>query len=56
MRSGPLGPTAIVTSNDVSFGTLRMLATFCEFWSEPQIAVFRSINEGLEWLVHTSPR
>jgi hypothetical protein len=55
MRNGPLGPTAIVTTNDVSFGMARMLAILCELWSGPQVAVFRSLDEGLDWLVHTSP-
>ena len=55
MHSGPLGPTAIVTTNDVSFGMARMLAILCELWDGPQIAVFRSFDEGLDWLVHTSP-
>jgi hypothetical protein len=55
MRSGPLGPTAIVTTNDVTFGMARMLAIFCELWSGPQIGVFRSFDEGLNWLAHISP-
>ena len=55
MRSGTLGPTAIVTTNDVAFGMARMLAILCELWSGPQVAVFRSLDEGLDWLVHTSP-
>ena len=55
VRRGPFGPTAIVTTNDVVFGMARMLAIFSELWDGPQISVFRSLDEGLGWLVHTSP-
>jgi hypothetical protein len=54
MRSGPLGPTAIFTTNDVTFGMARMFAIFCELWSGPQVGVFRSLDEGLDWLVQAS--
>ena len=55
IRSGPFGPTAIVTTNDVTFGLARMLSIFCELFSGPQLGVFRSFDEGLQWLLHTSP-
>jgi hypothetical protein len=47
LRNGPLGPTAIVTTNDFLFGMARMLAILCELWSGPQIAVFRAYCEAL---------
>jgi hypothetical protein len=54
LRNGPLGPTAVVTTNDFLFGMARMLAILCELWSGPKIAVFRASCEALDWLDHTS--
>jgi|SRR5215831_12964325 len=56
LRNGPLGPTAIVATNDFLFGMARMLAILCELWSGPKVAVFRVYGEALDWLDHTSLR
>jgi hypothetical protein len=63
-RTGPFGRTAVVTTNDVVFGMVRMLSILSELWpgpdgadslGAPRIEAFRSFADGLEWLVHTSP-
>jgi hypothetical protein len=48
---GVFGPTAVITTNDVVFGMARMLAILCELEGGPQIQVFRTFDEGLDWLV-----
>jgi hypothetical protein len=50
MQTGLLGPTAIVTDNDVFFGMARMLEVFCELYGGPKVSVFRTCEEGLNWL------
>jgi hypothetical protein len=55
LRHGPFGPTAIVAGNDFTFGMARMIAILSELWCGPRVAVFRSVAEGLDWLVHESP-
>jgi hypothetical protein len=49
-RSLPLGPTAIVTNNDVLFGMARMLEIICDLQGGPRFSVFRTFDEGLDWL------
>ncbi len=56
MRSGPFGPTAIVTNNDVVFGMARMFAILCELQQGPPVGVFRTLDEGRDWLVGASPQ
>jgi hypothetical protein len=53
-RAHDLGPTAIVTTNDVLFGMAMMLAVLCELQGGPKVAVFHTFDEGLDWLVRTS--
>jgi hypothetical protein len=48
---GAFGPTAVITANDVVFGMARMLAILCELEGGPEVQVFRTFNEGLDWLV-----
>jgi hypothetical protein len=59
MRAGPFGRTAVIATNDVAFGMVRMLSILSEVWSGPGVAdspcdplieAFRSFEEGLHWL------
>jgi len=50
-----LGPTAVVTENDVVFGMARMLAILSELQGGPQTQVFRRFDEGMRWLLRTLP-
>jgi hypothetical protein len=50
-RTVQLGPTAIVTTNDMFFGMARMAAILCELQGGPNVGVFRTFDEGLDWLV-----
>ena len=50
-RQGAFGPTAVITTNDVVFGMARMLAILSELESGPKVQVFRTFDEGLDWLV-----
>jgi hypothetical protein len=47
---GAFGPTAVITTNDVVFGMARMLGILCELEGGPEVQVFRSFDEGLDWL------
>lgn len=51
LLEGPFGPTALVTVSDYFFGMASMLAILTELRGGPKIAVFRRINEALEWLL-----
>ena len=51
MQAHSMGPTAVVTVNAVFYGMLTMMAIVSEIEAGPRIAVFRSFDEGLEWLV-----
>jgi hypothetical protein len=55
MKSAPLGPTALVTTNDRVFGMVSMLAILSELNGGPSIGVFRTFSEGLDWLVRSDP-
>jgi hypothetical protein len=48
-----LGPTAVVTQNDVVFGMARMLAILSDLQGGPQTGVFRRFDEALHWLEET---
>ena len=50
-RRGAFGPTAVITNNDVVFGMASMLAILSELGGGPKVQVFRTFNEGLDWLV-----
>jgi hypothetical protein len=50
-RQGAFGPTAVITTNDVVFGMARMLAILSELGGGPKVQVFRTFNEGLDWVV-----
>jgi hypothetical protein len=50
-RQCAFGPTAVITTNDVVFGMARMLAILCELEGGPKVQVFRTFDEGLDWLV-----
>jgi len=50
MREHVLGPTSIVTENPVFFGMSRMLSIISELEAGPEFGVFRSPDEGREWL------
>jgi hypothetical protein len=51
---GAFGPTAVITTNDVVFGIARMLAILCELDGGPEVQVFRSFEEGLDWLARVT--
>ena len=51
MHAHRMGPTAVVTVNDVFYGMASMMAIVSEIESGPRIAVFRSFDKGIEWLV-----
>jgi hypothetical protein len=51
MNARSMGPTAVVTVNDVFHGMVSLMAIVSEIEAGPRIAVFRSFDEGLEWLV-----
>jgi hypothetical protein len=51
MHAYRMGPTAVVTVNDVFYGMASMMAIVSEIEAGPRIAVFRSFDKGLEWLV-----
>jgi hypothetical protein len=40
----------VVTLNDVFFGMARMLEVLAEIDGTAAFAVFRDVDEGLEWL------
>jgi hypothetical protein len=46
-----MGPTAVVTVNAVFYGMVTMMAILSEIEAGARIAVFRSFDKGLEWLV-----
>jgi hypothetical protein len=47
----PLGPTAVVSAKDYVFGMTHMLAIILELHDGPRIAVFRTFDEALNWLL-----
>jgi hypothetical protein len=49
-RDGPRGPTAIVASDDASFGMARLYATLCELGGVTNVRVFRTAGEAETWL------
>ena len=46
---GTLGPTALVTANDVVFGMARMYSLMSDTFDQ-RFAVFRSMTEAERWL------
>ena len=54
-KNGSLGPTAIVTQNDVFFGMARMFQILSELQGGPSFGVFRKRDEALEWLLRIPP-
>lgn len=50
-RATALGPTAVVSTNDVLYGMASMLAILSELQGGPSIGVFRNFDEGLKWLL-----
>ena len=54
MKTHSLGPTAIVTENNVVFGMARMLAILSDLQGGPQTQVFRRFDEGMRWLAQTA--
>jgi len=46
-----LGPTALVTTDNVLFGMVSMLAIMLDLEGGPSLGVFRRFDEALEWLV-----
>ena len=53
MKTHSLGPTAIVTENDVVFGMARMAAILFDLQGGPRTQVFRRFDEGMRWLART---
>ena len=53
-RDAPFGPTSVVTTNDMFFGMAMMLAILSDLHDGPKVAVFRTFDEGLDWLIRTS--
>ena len=51
MQKGPLGPTALVTSNNTLFGMANMLAILSDLQGGPSVGVFRTFDEALDWLL-----
>lgn len=51
VRTQILGPTAVITVNDVFYGMARMIEILSELHNGPRIRVFRSYDEGLGWLL-----
>jgi len=51
MRTQILGPTAVITVNEVFYGMARMTEILSELHNGPKISVFRSFDEGLGWLL-----
>jgi hypothetical protein len=49
-RHNRIGPTAIVTDNNVFFGMAMMIKILSEVQDGPQVAVFRTFEAGLDWL------
>ena len=55
MKTHSLGPTAIVTENDVVFGMARIVGILTDLQGGPHIQVFRSFDEALRWLLQMAP-
>jgi hypothetical protein len=55
MRGGSYGPTAVIAANAAFFGMARMIGILCEVQGGPTVAVFRTFNEAMDWLVQVSP-
>ena len=51
MQTQILGPTAVITVNEVFYGMARMIEILTELHNGPKISVFRSFDEGLGWLL-----
>jgi hypothetical protein len=47
--AGTLGPTALVTTNDVAFGMARMYSLMSDTFDQ-RFTVFRSLTEAERWL------
>jgi hypothetical protein len=56
MLDAPFGPTAVVATNDMFFGMARMFGILCQLRGGPQVAVFRTFDEGLDWLLRAAPQ
>jgi hypothetical protein len=54
MARVPIGPTAIVTTNDVVFGMARMYSAFAER-ARARVEVFRAIDAADTWLQGVKP-
>ena len=54
-KSATLGPTAIVTVNDMFFGMARMFQILSELRDGPLFGVYRKRDEALEWLLGIPP-
>lgn len=50
-RTNSLGPTAVVTNNDVLYGMASMLGILSELQGGPRFGVFRDFDAGLKWLI-----
>ena len=50
-RTSSLGPTAVVTKNDVLYGMASMLGILSELHGGPRFGVFRNFDAGLKWLI-----
>jgi hypothetical protein len=51
-RRGPIGPTAVLVSDDFAYGTMRMIESMAE--RHCAIRPFRSRGEAETWLVSVS--
>jgi hypothetical protein len=55
LRTTELGPTAIVTTDDLTFGMARMFAALRNMKdTTEQIGVFRTMREAEDWLGFTA--
>jgi len=54
LARAPLGPTAVVTTNDVAFGMARMYSVFAGS-AGAIVEVFRDVEAAKAWLEHVSP-
>jgi hypothetical protein len=54
-KTHSLGATAVVTRNDVVFGMATMIAILSDLQGGPKVQVFRRLDEGMQWLLHTAP-
>jgi hypothetical protein len=54
LRQTPLGPTAIVATDNASFGLARMYATLAESLAV-RVGVFRDVESAERWLTELDP-